>query len=75
MTGDNELNARLLQRPCNRGDLFIALVEKVEAADHGADGAVGENGGDFADDVRRKYFELIKDKKVLCECGLIEGKE
>lgn len=33
------------------------------------------NCQDFADDVRRKYFELIKDKKVLCECGLIEGKE
>lgn len=31
------------------------------------------NCQNYADDLRNKYRELIKDKKIRCECGLKNG--
>ena len=31
------------------------------------------NCQDYADDLRREYKKLIRDKKIRCECGLKDG--
>jgi len=32
------------------------------------------NCQDYADALRSKYYELIKDKKIRCECGIDKSK-
>ncbi|MBR2679445.1 MAG: RHS repeat-associated core domain-containing protein, partial [Exiguobacterium sp.] len=50
-------------------------VQSVQPIDYKLRGAGHYNCQDYADALRAKYNELIKDKEIRCECGLDSGKK